>query len=273
MRECECVFANEVKKSDSQQIKWTKQIASPAGGLARTNSEGRLRQNEVEGCVGIMLAAKKTMEHRSPTSGLPPAVLTLVDKLSGFPGVGRKSALRMALHILRSSCDTAQEMADALLAVKNRIIVCSTCGTLAEQDPCPICADTRRDHSLICVVEEPGDAIALERTGGWSGVYHVLGGAISPLDGIGPDQLRMDSLAARVKAGGVKEVVVATNPNAEGETTALYIARMLRETGVLVTRIARGVPVGSDLELTDDSTLTAALRGRGEMGLGVGLDK
>jgi recombination protein RecR len=206
------------------------------------------------------------MEHKSDRSGLPPAVLQLVDKLAGFPGVGRKSALRMALHILRSPRETAQEMADALIGVKDRIAFCSTCWTLAEQDPCPICADQRRDHGLICVVEEPGDVIALERTGAWQGTYHVLGGALSPLDGIGPDQLRMDSLAKRVQAGGVREVVVATNPNAEGETTGLYIARLLKESGVSVTRIARGVPVGSDLELIDDSTLQAAMKGRAGMG-------
>jgi recombination protein RecR len=195
-------------------------------------------------------------------SGLPPAVLELVDKLARFPGVGRKSALRMALYILRSPRETASEMADALLAVKDRVAFCKTCWTLAEQDPCPICADHRRDHSMICVVEEPGDVIALERMGAWGGVYHVLGGAIAPLDGIGPDQLRLEPLSARVKAGGVKEVVVATNPNAEGETTALYISRMLNGTGCSVTRIARGVPVGSDLELVDDTTLQAAMKGR-----------
>jgi len=202
------------------------------------------------------------MDNKSGMSGLPPAVVTLVDKLAGFPGVGRKSALRMALFILRSPREKAQEMSDALIAVKDKISFCRTCWTLAEQNPCPICADHRRDHGLICVVEEPGDVIALERMGGWSGVYHVLGGAISPLDGIGPDQLRLEPLAGRVKAGGIREVVVATNPNAEGETTGLYIARMLKETGVSVTRIARGVPVGSDLELVDDTTLQAAMKGR-----------
>lgn len=199
-------------------------------------------------------------------SGLPPAVLELVDKLARFPGVGRKSALRMALFILRSSRDAAQEMADALIAVKDRVSFCKTCWTLAEQNPCPICADHRRDHGLICVVEEPGDVIALERTGAWGGVYHVLGGAISPLDGIGPDQLRLDALNERVKLGGVREVVVATNPNAEGETTGLYIARLLKGSGVVVSRIARGVPVGSDLELVDDTTLQAALKGRAGIG-------
>ncbi|MBM3329778.1 MAG: recombination protein RecR [Calditrichaeota bacterium] len=199
-------------------------------------------------------------------SGLPPAVHELIDKLAGFPGIGRKSALRMALYLLRAPRETAQELADAVLAVKDRIAFCRTCWTLAETDPCPICADPRRDRGLICVVEEPGDVIALERTGVWNGLYHVLGGAISPLDGIGPDQLRMDSLESRVRAGAIREVMVATNPTAEGETTALYIARQLKSSGVAVTRIARGVPVGSDLELVDDTTLAQALKGRGAIG-------
>lgn len=191
--------------------------------------------------------------------------MTLVDRLASFPGVGRKSALRMALYVMRTPREFAQAMSEALLAVKDRIAFCSECGTLAEQDPCPVCSDQRRDHSLICVVEEPGDVIALERTGGWSGVYHVLGGAIAPLDGIGPDQIRCEQLNQRVRRGGVKEVVVATNPTSEGETTALYIARMLQDTGVRITRIARGVPMGSDLELVDETTLQQALAGRGEM--------
>jgi recombination protein RecR len=205
------------------------------------------------------------VEFKSHIPGLPPAVMTLVDRLASFPGVGRKSALRMALYIMRTPREFAQAMSEALLAVKDRIAFCSQCGTLAEQDPCPICTDQRRDHSLICVVEEPGDVIALERTGGWSGVYHVLGGAIAPLDGIGPDQIHCEQLNQRVRRGGVKEVVVATNPTSEGETTALYLARMLQDTGVRVTRIARGVPMGSDLELVDETTLQQALAGRGEM--------
>jgi len=206
------------------------------------------------------------MESKLTMSGLPPAVLELVDKLAGFPSVGRKSALRMALHILRSPREIAQELSAALLAVKDRVAYCHTCWTLAESDPCPICADPRRDHSFICVVEEPGDVIALEKTNIWKGVYHVLGGAISPLDGVSPDQLRLDALAGRIRNGAVREVLVATNPTAEGETTALYIARMLEGANVAVTRIARGVPVGSDLELVDDSTLAQALKGRSAIG-------
>ncbi len=201
-------------------------------------------------------------EPKIQVSGLPPAVLELVDKFAGFPGIGRKSALRMALHILRSPREVAKELCEAILAVKDRVSYCHTCWTLAESNPCPICADPKRDHSQICVVEEPGDIIVLEKTNSWNGLYHVLGGAISPLDGIGPNQLKLDSLEERIKKGDIKEVLVATNPTAEGETTALYIARMLEGTNIKVTRIARGVPIGCDLELVDDSTLAQALKGR-----------
>jgi recombination protein RecR len=205
------------------------------------------------------------MSDRLSPSGLPPAVLELADNFTRFPGVGRKSALRMAMYVLRSPRAEAQSLADALLAVKDRVGFCRTCWTLSEEDPCPVCSDTRRDHSLVCVVEEPGDVIAIERTGAWQGVYHVLGGAISPLDGVGPDEIRIIQLIARIKEGNIQEVVVATNPTSEGETTALYIARVCRPLGVKITRIARGVPIGSDIELVDDNTLQQSLEGRGEM--------
>jgi recombination protein RecR len=199
-------------------------------------------------------------------SGLPPSVITLADKLSGFPGVGRKSALRMAMHILRSPKEFTRSLSDAMIAVKEKVSFCHICWTLSEEDPCPICSDTRRDHNIICVVEEPGDVIAIERTNGWHGVYHVLGGALSPLDGIGPDQIRLDDLTKRIKANGdIQEIVVATNPTSEGETTALYIARMCKPFNVMVTRIARGIPVGSDLEFVDESTLQQSFKGRGEI--------
>ena len=198
-------------------------------------------------------------------SGLPPVVQELVEQFARFPGIGHKSALRMALHVLRKPRDFAQNLSDALIAVKDRISFCRSCWTLSEDDPCPICSGSHRDQSPICVVEEPGDIIALERSGGWNGVYFVLGGAISPLDGIGPDQLRFDLLKKRIDGGTISEVVVATNPTAEGETTALYIARYYRQSGVKITRIARGVPMGSDLELVDDSTLQQSLQGRSEI--------
>ena len=206
------------------------------------------------------------MTDRLYPSGLPPAVLELADKFTRFPGVGRKSALRMAMHVLRSSRDEAQSLANTLLAVKDRVSFCQTCWTLTEQDPCPICSDSHRDHSLVCVVEDPGDVIAIERTGAWHGIYHVLGGAISPLDGVGPDEIRVNQLIDRIKEGNIREVVVATNPTSEGETTALYIARVCRPLDVRITRIARGVPIGSDIELVDDNTLQQSLEGRAEMG-------
>ncbi len=205
------------------------------------------------------------MTDKFSKSGLPPTVVSLADDLAKFPGIGRKSAMRMALHVLRSSKDFAQSLSDALLAVKDRVSFCRTCWTLSEENPCPICTDSNREHNLICVVEEPGDVIAIERTGSWRGVYHVLGGAISPLDGIGPDQLRIDSLIERTKDGHVSEIVVATNPTPEGETTALYLARILSNSNLKITRIARGVPVGSDLELVDESTLQQSIEGRGEI--------
>ncbi len=173
--------------------------------------------------------------------------------------------MRMALHVLKSPRDFALSLAEALIAVKDRVSFCRTCWTLSEEDPCPICADTNRDHSKICVVEEPGDVIAIERTGGWRGVYHVLGGAISPLDGMGPDEIRIGPLLERLKGAEVREVVIATNPTSEGETTALYIARACQPFKVRVTRIARGIPMGSDLELVDDSTLQQSLDGRTEI--------
>ena len=205
------------------------------------------------------------MIDKTPPSGLRPAVLSLAEVLSNFPGVGRKSALRMAMHVLRNPRDFAQSLSDALIAVKDRVGFCQTCWTLSEENPCPICTDTHRDHSLICVVEESGDVIAIERTSSWHGVYHVLGGAISPLDGIGPDQIRLDKLLDRIEAGNISEIVVATNPTSEGETTALYIARICKPMDVKVTRIARGIPMGSDIELVDDNTLLQSLEGRAEM--------
>jgi len=206
------------------------------------------------------------MDFKDNPSGLPATVIDLIDKLSKFPGVGRKSAQRMAMHILRERREFAAALAEAVLAVKDKVALCKTCWMLSEEDPCLFCIDPRRDHSVVCVVEESGDVIAIEKTGGWRGLYHVLGGAISPLDGIGPDQLRLDALFERVNQSEIKEVVVATNPTSEGETTALYIARMFKGSGVRVTRIARGVPMGSDLELVDDATLQHSLDGRMEIG-------
>lgn len=205
------------------------------------------------------------MNSEPTPGGLPPVVMELVNQLSRFPGVGKKSALRMALYVMRSSREFAESCSAAIIAVKDRVSFCQTCWTFSEADPCPICMDLRRDHTRICVVEGPGDVIALEKAGGWDGVYHVLGGALAPLEGIGPDHLKLDQLVERLQRASVKEIVIATNPTPEGDTTALYIARLVKPLGVLVTRIARGVPVGSDLELADDTTLVQSLRGRSEI--------
>ena len=191
---------------------------------------------------------------------------TLIAELTRLPGLGRKSAQRIAFHLLRSSDGDAKRLAAAILELKANVHDCSICGNVTETDPCALCADTRRDASLLCVVEQPMDVLALERTGEFAGRYHVLKGALSPVDGIGPDQIRLKELLDRVRAGGITEVIVATNPTAQGEATALYIARLLQsEPRVKVTRIARGVPMGSDLEFSDQVTLARALTGRKEI--------
>lgn len=202
------------------------------------------------------------MDFKDNPSGLPPTVLELIDKLAEFPGIGKKSAQRMAMHVLRGPRDFAVDLSNSLMAVKDKVAMCTTCGMLSEQDPCEICSDFKRNQGAICVVEESGDVIAIEKTGAWNGLYHVLGGAISPLDGITPDQLRIQELLQRSRESELEEILVATNPTSEGETTALYIARMFKSSGISVTRIARGVPMGSDLELVDDTTLQQSFSGR-----------
>jgi len=191
---------------------------------------------------------------------------TVIAELTRLPGLGRKSAQRIAFHLLRSPETDAKRLAQAILDLKARLQDCRVCGNVTETQPCALCADTRRDPSVICVVEQPMDVLAIERTGEFRGQYHVLKGALSPIDGIGPEQLRLEELLDRVKAGGVTEVIVATNPTAQGEATALYIARLLQPSpAVRVTRIARGVPMGSDLEFSDQVTLARALSGRKEI--------
>ena len=192
----------------------------------------------------------------------------LIDELVKLPTIGQKSAQRLALHLLRAPREDAIRLSESIRALREKVGFCGTCGNFSEADPCPICTDARRDGTVICVVEQPGDVIALERTGQFRGRYHVLGGALSPLDGTTPETLRIRELLERIRTGGeggvseVQEVILATNPNVAGEATALYLTRLLVPVGLKVTRIARGVPMGSDLEYSDLVTLTRALEGR-----------
>lgn len=189
----------------------------------------------------------------------------LIRELAKLPGIGEKTASRLAFHILRAPGEYARELAQALVEVKDKIRLCSSCMNLTEQDPCALCADARRDGSVVAVVATPPDLYAVERTGGFRGRYHVLHGVLSPLEGIGPDDLRIKELLARVAGGALKEIIVATSPNVEGEATALYLARVLRPLGVKVTRIASGLAVGGELEYADGVTITRALEARREM--------
>jgi len=195
---------------------------------------------------------------------LSPSVENLVAQLTKLPGVGTRTAQRLAFHILQRPRDEAEALAAAVSEVKERVRFCRECGNLTEDEVCSICLDARRDHSVICVVEQPVDAISLERTHEYRGLYHVLGGALSPLDGVEPEHLRIDELLRRVERNGVEEVVLATNPNMTGEATAAFLADRLRGR-VRVTRLASGLPVGGDLEYADEVTLGRALSGRREM--------
>jgi recombination protein RecR len=186
----------------------------------------------------------------------------LIAELEKLPSIGLKSAQRLALHLLRVPKEDALRLAEAIRAVRERVGFCSTCGNFSETDPCALCSDPRRDTKVLCVVEQPVDVLAFERTGQFTGRYHVLGGALSPLEGTSPEQLRIRELLSRLRGGEVKEVILATNPNVNGEATALYLSRLLSPLGVRVTRIARGVPMGSDLEYSDQVTLARALEGR-----------
>jgi recombination protein RecR len=195
----------------------------------------------------------------------PEPLIRLVEELQRLPGVGRKSAQRLAFHILRAPREDADRLCDAVRDVKERVTYCSVCNNITDTDPCAYCSDDSRDRGLICVVEEPQNVIAIEKTRDFKGGYHVLGGAISPLQGIGPDELKIKGLLGRVEGGAVSEVILATNPNVEGEATAIYLARLLKPLGVRVTRIAMGVPVGSDLEYADEVTVHKAMEGRREV--------
>ena len=189
----------------------------------------------------------------------------LVAALQRLPGIGARSAQRLAYHILKTPREEVDAICAAMLLVKERVTYCSTCSNITDIDPCTYCTSADRDTRLLCVVEQPENVAAVEKTRGFKGRYHVLMGAIAPLQGIGPDDLKIKSLLLRIAAGGVEEVILATNPNVEGEATALYLAKLMKPLGVRVTRIAMGVPVGSDLDYTDEFTMSKAMEGRREM--------
>lgn len=189
----------------------------------------------------------------------------LVQEFKRLPGIGQKSAQRMAFSVLRSSREDAERLSQALLDVKDKLQLCHICNNISDDETCGICRDANRDHGLICVVEEPHNILPVENTRGYQGVYHVLHGAIAPLKGIGPDQLKLRGLLERIESGGVHEVILATNPNVEGEATAAYLSRLLKPLGVRVSRIGMGIPVGSDLEYADEVTMSRSLENRREL--------
>ncbi len=193
---------------------------------------------------------------------MPKALDNLIDALASLPGIGRKSAGRLAFHLLKRPAQEASELAARIVAARETLKPCVNCGNLAGADLCDICANTARDHSTICVVEESSDVAAIEATGDYRGLYHVLGGALSPLDGVGTEELNLDSLSRRLASGAVREVIIATNPSTEGEATAAYIMSLLRDSGVKISRIARGLPAGGSLEFADRTTLSRAMENR-----------
>lgn len=197
-----------------------------------------------------------SLQHAQPLS-------RLIQELSRLPGIGEKTASRLALHILRSSRESAESLSRAILEVKEKIRLCSRCFNLTDQDLCRICQDAKRNQEVVCVVSGPEDLMALERSGGYRGLYHVLHGVLSPLEGIGPQDLRLEELLSRLRGGTIQEVILATNPSVEGEATAQYLSQVIKPLGVRVTRIARGVPMGGDLQYIDQVTLAKSLENRG----------
>ena len=195
-------------------------------------------------------------------NGVAGPVAALINEFSKLPTIGPKTAARLVFHLLNRPRADAESLADAIVALKDRVRLCTQCFSITEEDPCSICCDPRRDAKMLCVVAEAKDIFALERTSAYNGRYHVLGGLISPMDGIGPAQLRVKEMIERIGANGYDELIVATNPNAEGEATALYLARLVTPLGVLVTRLAYGLPIGGDLDYADEVTLAKALEGR-----------
>lgn len=194
-----------------------------------------------------------------------PSIARLIDELKHLPGIGQKTAQRLAFHLLRADREQALALADAIREAKEKIRECSVCNNITDQDPCIFCASSSRDRKLICVVEDATNIQAVEKTRQFSGLYHVLGGALSPLQGIGPDQLKIKSLIERLKGGVAEEIIIATNPTAEGEATAVYLSKLIKPLGVRVTRIAMGIPVGSDLEYADEVTMLKAMEGRRDL--------
>ncbi len=192
----------------------------------------------------------------------PAPVTRLIEAFAQLPGIGPKTASRLTFYLLRRPADQSQALADALRDMAENTRFCSTCFNITEKSPCSVCSDDTRDRSIICVVEEPLDVVAIDRTGDYRGLYHVLHGAISPVDAIGPDELRIRELMVRLNHEDIREVLLATNPNLEGEATAMYLARLIQNPGIRVTRLARGLPVGGDLEYADSNTLGRALKGR-----------
>jgi recombination protein RecR len=196
---------------------------------------------------------------------LPDPLVRLIEQFQKLPGIGAKGAARLAFHVLRTPREDAERLCDAIRDVKDRVTYCSTCNNITDTDPCAFCTSASRNQRQICVVEEPQNVTVVEKTREFRGVYHVLMGALSPLQGVGPDDLKIRSLLARVERGGVQEIILATNPNVEGEATAIYLAKLLKPLGLRVTRIAMGVPVGSDLEYADEVTMHKAMEGRREV--------
>lgn len=189
-------------------------------------------------------------------------IAKLIEELSKLPGIGKRSAERLAFHILNLEDKEAESLSDAIISAKKQITFCPECQSLTDVTPCAICSNPRRDRSIICVVENPKDILAIEKTREYKGLYHVLHGAISPMDGIGPEMLKIKELLARLSSGEVNEIIMATNPSIEGEATAMYISKLIKPLGITVTRIAHGIPVGGDLEYADEVTLTKAIEGR-----------
>jgi recombination protein RecR len=196
---------------------------------------------------------------------LPASLQDLIDQFKRLPGIGAKSAQRLAFHVLKSPREDAERLCDAIREVKDRVTYCSVCNNFTDVDPCVYCADPARDHHLVCVVEEPQNVNVIEKTGGFRGMYHVLLGALSPLQGVGPDDLKIKGLLSRIEGDRIEEIILATNPTVEGEATAIYLARLLKPLGVRVTRIATGIPVGSDLDYADELTMGKAMEGRREL--------